>query len=101
MNLLSATHSLMSKTLENQCSQLKSHSSLSHFPPICHGFLTFKQTTKELKPHAHTPHVVITVIIVITAMLTLCHSIMSHATLNLFFHVSMLTLHNSLPSYVF
>ena len=33
---------------------------------------------RELKPHAHTPHVVIIVIIVINAMLTLYYSIMSY-----------------------
>jgi hypothetical protein len=39
------------------------------------------QFTKEFTPHAHMHHVVIIVIIIIIAKLTLCHSIMSHATL--------------------
>ena len=43
-------------------------------------------------------HVVIIVIIVIVAMLTLRYSIMSHATLFIFYHASILKLHNSLIS---
>ena len=49
--------------------------------------------------HAHTHHVDINVIIVIIAMLTLCYSIMLHATLILLYHAFMLTLHNSLTSH--
>ena len=62
------------------------------------GFSPLNYTTKEFKPHARTHHVIIIVIIVTIAMLTLCYTIMSHATLVLFYHVSMLTLHNSLIS---
>ena len=40
-------------------------------------------------------HDIIVVIIVIMATLTLKYSIMSHATLILFYHASMLTLQNS------
>ena len=43
-------------------------------------------------------HVVIIVIIDIIAMLTLCYSIMLHATLVLFYHASMLAPQNSLIS---
>ena len=46
--------------------------------------------TKKFKSHAHTHHVVI------IAMLTLCHSIMSHATLILFPHAFVLTILKSL-----
>ena len=38
--------------------------------------------------------------IVIVVMLTFCYFIMPHATLILFYHASMLTLHNSLISHV-
>ena len=40
-------------------------------------------------------HIVVIIIIVNTAMLTLCYSIMSRATLIFFCQASMLTLHNS------
>ena len=50
---------------------------------------------KKFKPHTRTHHVVV---IVILAMLTLCYSIMSHATLVLYYHAFMLTLHASLMS---
>ena len=44
------------------------------------GFDIKIQTTKELKPHARMPHVIVIVIIVLSAMLTTkCYSIMSHA----------------------
>ena len=38
---------------------VKSHSLLSHPPPIYHGGLTLKSTTKEFQPHTRTHHVVI------------------------------------------
>jgi hypothetical protein len=66
-----------------------------NFPPCCHisppyimGF-----HNKEFKPHDRTHHDVIIVIIVIIVMLTLCYSKMSHATLILYYHAFMLTLH--------
>ena len=47
---------------------------------------------RELKPHAHTPHVVIIVLIVINVMLTLYYSIML-CYINYFFnHISKLTI---------
>jgi hypothetical protein len=42
------------------------------FPSHISLVSTLKQATKELKPHAHTHHVVMIVTIVINAMLTLC-----------------------------
>ena len=44
-------------------------------------------------------HVVIIVISVSVAMLTLCYSIVSRATLLLLYHASMLTLHSSFMSH--
>ena len=72
--------------------------------PYCHvsshisHVLIFKRTTKEFRPHAQTHHIVIIVIVVIIAMPTLCHSIMSHATLIIFDHACMLTLQTYLGS---
>ena len=43
-------------------------------------------------------HVVIVIFVFIVAMLILCYSIMSHATLVLFNHAFMLALHKSLIS---
>ena len=84
------------ETLENGCAQFKYPSLLSHFLPICHMFLTFKQSTKELKPHTHVHH---DIIIVIIAMLTSCYSTMSRVTLILYYHdASMITLQISLIS---
>ena len=60
--------------------------------------LTLKQTIKVFKPHVRTHQVVIIVIIVI---LTLCYFIMSKATLIIFYHTSILTLHISLISHAF
>jgi hypothetical protein len=48
---------------------------------------------QKIQPHTCMHHVVI---ITIIAMLTLCYSKMSHATLILYYHASMLTLHISL-----
>ena len=45
-----------------------------------------------------THHVIIIAMIIVHAMLTLCYFIMSHATLILYYHTSMLTLHTSLIS---
>ena len=59
--------------------------------PCCHILIPYimayeiKKSTKEFKPH-----VVIIVIIIIIAKLTLCYSIMSHATL-IYYDASMLT----------
>ena len=52
--------------------------------------------SKFFKPHAHTHHIVIIVIVDIDAVLTLCYSKMSHATLIFFYHTTILTLQNSL-----
>jgi uncharacterized membrane protein len=51
---------------------------------------------KEIKPHVRTHHVVT---VVIFNLLTLCYSIMSHITLILYYHASMLILQTSLISY--
>ena len=40
------------------------------------------ETTKAFTAHAHTHHTVITIVIVVTAMLTLCYSIVSHGYTN-------------------
>ena len=56
-----------------------------------------KKIIKEFikKPHSRMHQVVIIVNIVDVATLTLCYSIMSHATLILFYHPYMLTIPNS------
>ena len=59
------------------------------FPSQMSWVLTLKNSIREFKPHARTLHATI---IVIIAMLTLCYPIMSHATLILYYHASMLTL---------
>ena len=82
---------LYPETLGNGCSRFKSCSLLSHFTSF---------DTKEFKPHTRTHHIVIIVIIGIIAMLTLCYSIMSSATLVLLYHTPMSTLLNSLISHV-
>ena len=67
-----------------------------NLPPYCHIPLSYIMSfistlfTKKFKPHACTHHVDI------IAMLTLCYSIMSYATLILYHHISMLTLQTSL-----
>ena len=60
--------------------------------------IDMKITTKNFKPHNRTHHVDIIVISVIIIMLTLCYFIIPHATLILFYHAIMLTLHNSIIS---
>ena len=52
--------------------------------------LTLKMTHCKIKPHACVHHVVI------IELLTLCYSIIPHATLILYYHASMLTLQTSL-----
>ena len=61
------------------------------FPSHTSQISTLKQSTKEFKPHARTHHIVIIVNIIIMAMLTLWYSLMSHATLILYYHTSTLT----------
>ena len=78
---------LYPETSGNGCAHFKSPSLLSHFALIYHGF----RSTKEFKPHACTHHVFILVII---AMLTLCYSIMSLATLILYCHINIAGLLN-------
>jgi hypothetical protein len=68
------------------------------FPSHISWILTFKKTTQEFKSRACMHHVVIIVNIVIIAVVTLCYSIMSHVTLVLFYHASMLTPQNSFIS---
>ena len=58
------------------------------FPSCISQVLTLRYSTKKFKPHAYTHH---TVTLVIIAMSTLCHSIVSHATLILYHHASMQT----------
>ena len=83
---------LYAKTLRNGCSQIIYHFLLSCFPPIY--IMSFDITLNHhgIKPHTHTLHVVI---IVITAMVSLCYSIISHAALILFYFTFMLRVHNS------
>ena len=70
-----------------------------NLPPYCHVFLPYitssniKWSIKESTTRARMHHVVI---IVINYMLTFCYSMMSHATIILCYHASMLTLHSSL-----
>ena len=44
-------------------------------------------------PHARMHHIVFIVAIVIIVVLTLCYFVMSHTTLILYYHVTMLTLY--------
>ena len=76
---------LYPKTPRNGCAQSKS-------PSLCHislsyivGFNINNNPPNNSKSHACTRHVVI---IAIIAMLTLCYSIMPHATLILYRHAS-------------
>ena len=62
------------------------------FSSLISWVLTLKWTITEFQPHARMHHVVI------IAMLISCYFIMSHATLIIFYHASMWTLHNSLTS---
>ena len=50
--------------------------------------LTLKQSIQNFQLHTRTHHIDIIVIIVV---LTLCYSIISHSTLILYYHASMLT----------
>ena len=54
------------------------------FPSHTSRTSTLKQSTKEFKPHARTHHIIVIVNIVIIATMSLCHSLMSHATLILY-----------------
>jgi hypothetical protein len=83
---------LYPKMLGNGCYQFKSHSLLSYFPPIYQKVWTLMYPNKDSKPHARTHHVVIIINNIIIAMSTLSPSIMSHPTLIVFYHASMLTL---------
>ena len=73
-----------------------------NLPPCCYipshtsQVSTLKQSTKEFKLHVCMHHIII---IVIIGMLALCVSMMSHTTLILYYHTSMLTLHISLISH--
>ena len=83
------------KTLGKGCAQFKSPFLLSHLPLIYHGFnikIIHQRipTTRSHTSRCHHCH------IVIIAMLTLCYSIMSHATLIPCYQASMLTLETSL-----
>ncbi len=84
------------ETIGNKCSQFKSHSLLSHLLLILHNF--FKSNNSPKNPNHMLTHIVLSSLsfIVINPILTLCYSIMSHATLILRYHASMLTLHTSL-----
>jgi hypothetical protein len=62
------------ETIGNTCSQFKPPSLVSHCPPMYACFLHQNKYTKVFKPHICTYH------IVIIAMLTLCYSIVLHAT---------------------
>ena len=83
---------LYSKTIGNGCDQLKCPSLLSHFFSYIIGLYS---RINALKNSNH----MLTCIIVIFAMLTLCYSIMSHVSLILYYYASMLTLQTSLISY--
>lgn len=80
------------KTYGNACSQFKLPSLLSHFPPIYADFL------HQSNPPKHSNHTFAPTTFVITAVLTFCYSIVSHATLFLDYHPALLTLHTSLMS---
>ena len=54
------------------------------FPSHTSRTSTLKQSTKEFKPHARTHHIIVIVNIVIIATMSLCHSLMSRATLILY-----------------
>ena len=79
---------------------------LFNLPLCCHISLTYtswvltsKESSKRTQTtHTRMHHVVVIVIIISTATLTLCYSIMSHATLTLYYHASMLILQTSLIS---
>ena len=86
---------LYPKTLGNIFVYFLKPSLLSHFPFMYHGF-RIKINHHKIQILSHTHHVVIIVTTTIIAMLTLCYSIMSHATLILYHHASMLTLYTSL-----
>ena len=99
--LLRKSTSLMSllllylKTLEIVCSQYESHSLLSCFFSMYHGFWHYYYPPKSSNLNICTHRVVI---IVINAMLTLCSSTSLHATSIHYCHASTLPLHVSLIS---
>ena len=80
-------HFFVCKFLHVKCQKL---AKIVTFPSIYITWVLSLNYTKEFKPHTRMHHIVIIVIIVIIAMLTLYSSIMSHATLILFCHASML-----------
>ena len=82
------------ETLGNRCAQFKSPSLLSHFPLICHGFdiKIFHQRIQTT--HSHTSHCNHCHYCKVD-----CYIILSHATLILYYHTSMLTLLTSLLSH--
>ena len=65
------------------------------FPSHILWVLTLHNLPETFKPFARTHNVVIIVIIVVIAMLTLCYSIMSHATLIACPHLPTQTTFNS------
>ena len=81
---------LYPKILENKCVEF-------NLPLRCHIYLSYTMGFDKIIPQRIQPHHV--VIIVIIAMLALCYSIMSHATLMLYDHASMITLQTSLISH--
>ena len=81
------------KTLGDGRSQFESHSLLSRFPPLYHGFLNIKINYQRIQTTCSHHVAIIVIVMIIIAMLILCYFIMSHATLILFHHAwSMLAL---------
>jgi hypothetical protein len=73
---------LYPKDLWNKCAQFKISLLVVTYPSHISCVLTLKISAKEYKPHVGKHHDIIIVIIIIIVILTLCYSIMSHATLN-------------------
>ena len=80
---------LKSWNFRDGCFEFKSHSLISYFPTIDHGFW------HQIKTPYNSGH---TFTCIMLSLLTLCFSIMSHATLVFFYHASLSTLRNSLMS---
>jgi hypothetical protein len=68
--------------------------------PYCHVSSHMWHSSKPPKNSNHTSCCHRCNVLLVIAMLTMCYSILSHATLMLFYHASMLTLHNSLMSHI-
>ena len=81
---------LYPEALGNGCAQFTCPSLFSHFPAIYHGFFDIKNLHQRIHTHHVVIIVIIAVIVIINVEFVLFH--MSHATLLLYYHASMLTL---------